>query len=166
MRVLVHDPFVENVPADAERVELGELLASADVVFPLAPADTTTEGLIGADSLAAMKSGAILINVSRGELLDEAAVAKALESGHVAALGLDVGRSDDQRPSPELAERPGVVATPHLGGLTPENADAQAASSIEQVRAILDHRMPPRAVNPADARRLRQYWNERHRSEP
>jgi D-3-phosphoglycerate dehydrogenase len=51
-----------------------------------------------------------------------------------------------------------VVATPHLGGLTPENADAQAASSVEQVRAILDHEMPPRSVNPGHADRLRAYW--------
>jgi len=50
------------------------------------------------------------------------------------------------------------VATPHLGGLTPENADAQAMSSVEQVRAIVAHELPPRAVNVDDARRLRTWW--------
>ena len=103
----------------------------------------------------------MLVNVSRGELLDEAAVAAALDSGHLAGLAMDVGRAPDQRPSPALASRPGVVATPHLGGLTPENADAQALSSVEQVRAILAGATPPRVVNIGDARRLRAWWGSR-----
>jgi D-3-phosphoglycerate dehydrogenase len=72
---------------------------------------------------------------------------------------MDVGRAPDQRPSPELASRPGVVATPHLGGLTPENADAQAMSSVEQVRAIVAGDVPPRAVNADAAARLRAWWS-------
>ena len=56
---------------------------------------------------------------------------------------------------------PGVVATPHLGGLTPEASDAQALSSVDQVRAILDGRMPPRAVNPESAERLQAWWRDR-----
>jgi D-3-phosphoglycerate dehydrogenase len=74
---------------------------------------------------------------------------------------MDVGRAPDQRPSPELARRPGVLATPHLGGLTPENADAQARSSVEQVRAIIDGVTPPRAVNAEHARRLQAWWSQR-----
>jgi D-3-phosphoglycerate dehydrogenase len=105
-----------------------------------------------------MKPGALLVNVARGELVDESAVAEALDAGHLGGLAMDVGRAPDQRPQPDLAARPGVVATPHLGGLTPENADAQALSSVEQVRAILDHVMPPRAVNPDHASRLRAWW--------
>ena len=98
-----------------------------------------------------------VINVSRGELLDEAAVGAALDSGQLGGLGMDVGRAPDQRPSPELAARPGVVATPHLGGLTPENAFAQALSSVEQVEAMLDGNIPPRAVNADGASRLKDY---------
>jgi len=71
---------------------------------------------------------------------------------------MDVGRAPDQRPSIDLAGRTGVVATPHLGGLTPENADAQAGSSVEQVRAIVAGTMPPRSVNPDAADRLRAAW--------
>jgi D-3-phosphoglycerate dehydrogenase / 2-oxoglutarate reductase len=99
--------------------------------------------------------------VSRGELIDEAAVADALESGHLGGFAMDVGRATDQRPSPNLAARPGVVATPHLGGLTPENADAQALSSVEQVRAMLAGDVPPRTVNADDARRLRAWCASR-----
>lgn len=159
MRVLVTDPHVVDVGSIATRVGFDELLASSDVVFPLAQATATTENLIDADALAMMRPGTTLINVSRGELLDEDAVLDALESGRLAAVGLDVGRAADQRPSAALARHPRVVATPHLGGLTPQNADAQAASSVEQVAAISAGRMPPRTVNVDRARRLRALWD-------
>jgi len=161
--VLVTDPEV-SVPAAGNphlhQVELDELLARSDIVFPLAPALPATANLIDGDALAAMKPGALLINVSRGELVDEQAVAAALDSGHLGGLGLDVGLAPDQRPSPSLAGRAGVVATPHLGGLTPENADAQAASSVEQVEAMSRIEIPPRSVNGDHAQRLRTYWTQ------
>lgn len=162
MEVLVHDPFVADPHADGVRfVGFEELLRRADVVFPLAPGSPETENLIGAPELASMRRGSLLINVSRGELLDEAAVAVALGSGHLGGLGLDVGRGSDQRPSPELAALAGVVATPHLGGLTSENADAQAASSVEQVAAMLAGNIPPRSLNAEHATRLRHMWGLR-----
>ena len=161
MRVVVCDPSVNATLDGFEQMSQHELLASSDFVLPLAAATAETENLIDAGALAAMKPGTMLVNVSRGELLDEAAVAAALDSGHLAGLAMDVGRAPDQRPSPALARRPGVVATPHLGGLTPENADAQALSSVEQVRAILAGAMPPRVVNLEDARRLRAWWGNR-----
>ena len=160
MKVLVHDPFVDAASDTVELVELAELLARADALFPLAPGGVETTKLIGAEQLAAMKPGALLVNVSRGEVLDEVAVAEALDSGRLGGLGMDVGLGDDQRPSPGLAARSGVVATPHLGGLTPENADAQAASAVEQVAAMIDGSIPPRAVNPDHARRLQRFWAE------
>jgi D-3-phosphoglycerate dehydrogenase len=159
LTVLVHDPFVD-VPEQFEQLALDPLLERSDVVFPLAPAAPATEDFIGTHELAAMKPGATLINVSRGELLDEDAVAAALDSGHLGALGMDVGRAPDQRPSPSLASRPGVVSTPHLGGLTPENADAQAMSSVDQVRSMTAGELPPRAVNAEHARRLEAFWAE------
>lgn len=162
MEVLIHDPYLQvgdDAPVDMNiaQVDLEELLARSDAVFPLAPANSETENMINAQTLAAMKRGANLVNVSRGELVDDQAVADALDSGQLGAFAADVGRAPDQRPTPNLAARPGVVATPHLGGLTPENADAQAASSVEQVAAILAGGMPPRTVNPDSANRLRAY---------
>lgn len=161
MDVLVTDPFVSEVSADVRMVELEELLAESDAVFPLAPANDETHHLIDAAALRLMKPGATLINVSRGELLDEEAVGAALESGHLGALGLDVGMAPDQRPSPELAGRSGVVATPHLGGLTPENANAQALSSVEQIAAMIAGDMPPRTVNADSASNLTSWWETR-----
>ena len=154
--VLVTDPAVDS---PFENVELHELLGRSDVLFPLAPGGDATTGLIGAAQIEAMRRGAVLVNVSRGEVLDEDAIVAALDSGQLSGVGLDVGQAADQRPSPLLAGRPDVVATPHLGGLTPENADAQAASSVDQIEAMIAGEMPPRSVNPDDATRLLAWWN-------
>lgn len=156
--VLVHDPHADATPDGFEQTSLDDLLARSDVVLPLAASTPETENLIDAEALAKMRRGTMLVNVARGELLDDDAVARALDSGHLGGLAIDVGRAPDQRPSPQLARRPGVVATPHLGGLTPENADAQANSSVEQVRAIAAGELPPRSVNVEFADRLRALW--------
>lgn len=154
--VLVHDPYLDadQIPAPLQATGFETLLTESDIVFPLAASTPETEHLIDAAALAAMRPGATLINVSRGELLDEVAVAAALDSGHLGRLAMDVGLAPDQRPSPGLAGRPGVVATPHLGGLTPENADAQAGSSVEQIEVMLAGELPPRSVNPDAADRF------------
>jgi D-3-phosphoglycerate dehydrogenase len=157
MRVLAHDPHATVGVAGVVSVELDELLAASDFVLPLAASTPDTESLIDDAALDTMKNGAYLVNVSRGELLDEDAVAAALDSGILGGLAMDVGRAPDQRPSPGLAGRPGVVATPHLGGLTPENAYAQAASSAEQVEAIVAGEMPPRTLNPEAAHRFEDF---------
>jgi D-3-phosphoglycerate dehydrogenase / 2-oxoglutarate reductase len=160
MCVVVCDPVVDAGSEGFEQMSLQQLLACSDFVLPLAASTPDTVNLIDADALAAMRPGTMLVNVSRGELLDETAVAAAIDSGHLGGFAMDVGRATDQRPSPELARRPGVVATPHLGGLTPENADAQALSSIEQVQAMIAGIMPPRAVNADQASRLQSWWKE------
>ena len=161
MQVAIHDPGAEAaVISDRfEALSLPQLLGTSEFVLPLAPSNPSTHNLINAETLALMRRGSLLVNVSRGELLDEDAVAAALDSGHLGGLAMDVGRAPDQRPSPALARRPGVVATPHLGGLTPENADAQAMSSVEQVKAIATGIEPPRSVNVEHATRLRTWWN-------
>lgn len=161
MTVVVADPHVQVEGESVRQVTVDELLSESDFVLPLAPASEATESLIDAAALARMKPGAFLVNVSRGELLDEEAVAAALDRGHLGGLAMDVGRAPDQRPSPALANRPGVVATPHLGGLTPQNADAQAASSVDQVAAMVAGEMPPRVVDPDAASRLRAWWTAR-----
>jgi D-3-phosphoglycerate dehydrogenase len=158
VEVLVHDPYADAGGDGFDHVTFDELLRRSDLVFPLAASTPDTLHLIDAAALAAMRPGALLVNVSRGELLDEQAVAEALDGGRLGGLAMDVGQARDQRPTPALAARPGVVATPHLGGLTPENADAQAASSVEQVAAIAAGEVPPRSVNAEHADRLRAWW--------
>ena len=154
MRVLVHDPHKTITTDGIAQVDFATLLRESDFVLPLAVATEETENLIDAEALSLMKPTAYLINVSRGNLIDEAALEDALRDGRIAKLAMDVGRAPDQRPSPRLAGLPGVVATPHLGGLTRESTEAQAMSSVEQVAALAEGRMPDRAVNPEHASRL------------
>jgi len=152
MRVLAHDPHAAVEGADA--VALDRLLAESDVVMPLAVANETTRHVINARSLARMKRGALLVNLSRGGLVEEAAVAAALESGQLGGFACDVGSAPDQWPDPDLAARPDVVATPHIGGLTPEAAEHQAMDTVRQVAALARGRVPDGALNLHDAHRL------------
>jgi D-3-phosphoglycerate dehydrogenase len=162
MRVLVHDPY--NPPGAAEGVQaapLAQLLAEADFLVPLAVSSPETRHIVGAAAFAALKDGAFLVNLSRGELVDEAALAAALDSGRLRGAAMDVGSAPDQRPDPALAARPNVVATPHIGGLTPEAAEHQAMDTVRQVAALARGEMPPGAVNAEAAQRLRRWWEGR-----
>jgi len=143
MRVLVNDPYV----ADADSIPLDQLLEQSDFVVPLAVATAETENLIDKNAFAKMKQGAYFINVSRGNLVDEAALEVALDSGHLAGCAMDVGRAPDQMPTPRLAARPDVVATPHIGGLTPPAIAHQALETVAQAAEIVKGRAPKGAVN-------------------
>jgi D-3-phosphoglycerate dehydrogenase len=156
MRVLVHDPAPQALPDGMRQVALPSLLAESDYVVCLAPALPETANLMGREAFRSMKRDAVFINASRGELVDEQALREALDSGTIAACALDVGRAQDQMPSAWLAAHPRVIATPHVGGLTPQAAEHQAMDSVQQVRAILAGDMPPHAVNPEHATRLRR----------
>jgi D-3-phosphoglycerate dehydrogenase / 2-oxoglutarate reductase len=160
MRVLVSDPYVTAEDPRVRQVDLETLLREADFVLPLAAATKETENLIDADAFALMKPDAYFVNVSRGNLVDESALEAALVQKRIAKVAMDVGRAADQRPSSRLAALPGVVATPHLGGLTVQNAEAQAWSAVEQVEALLKGELPPRSINPDSAGRLSRLWTE------
>ena len=146
MTVLVADPNVP-VPAPFTQVALEHLLAGSDFVVCLAVATEATENLMGAAAFARMRPDAFFINVSRGGLVDEAALGAALRAGRIAGAALDVGRAPDQMPSPALAALPNVIATPHIGGLTPPAIAAQALETVSQVEAILRGEPPPGAMN-------------------
>jgi len=154
MRVLVNDPHTRVTNAALQQVDFNTLLAQADFVVCLAAAAPETENLMNQAAFAAMKPGAVFINPSRGNLVDEAALLQALDSGHLAACALDVGRAPDQMPSTELARHPRVIATPHIGGLTPPAIEHQALETVQQVAHILQGQVPVGAVNAAHARRL------------
>jgi len=94
-----------------------------------------------------MQKHAVFINLSRGNLVDEAALAKALLEGRIAGAAMDVGRAPDQMPTPELAKLPNVVATPHVGGLTPQAIEYQSLETVRQVDAIIKGEAPQGAVN-------------------
>jgi D-3-phosphoglycerate dehydrogenase len=153
MRVLVRDPYKRAAPP-LVAAELATLLAESDFVVPLAVANAETEKLVDAAALARMKPTAWLVNASRGNLVDEAALEAALERKAIAGAVLDVGRAPDQMPSPHLARRADVIATPHIAGLTPEAIEHQALETARQAAALIRGEIPEGAVNADKATRL------------
>ena len=154
MRVLVSDPYAKVTDRALTHLALPQLLAAADFVTCLAVANDETENLIDDAAFAQMKPGAFFINASRGNLVDEAALRRALDSGRLAGCAMDVGRAADQMPTPALAAHPKVIATPHIGGLTPPAIEHQALETVAQAAEILAGRAPAGAVNANHATRL------------
>ena len=147
MRVLISDPHVTITEPTFLQVDLAALLAQSDHVVCLAVANEATENLVNAAAFAQMRKDAVFINVSRGNLVDEAALTAAITQGKIAGAAIDVGRAPDQMPTPAIAALPNVIATPHIGGLTPPAIEAQALNTVEQVRALVSGAVPEGAAN-------------------
>lgn len=154
MTVLVADPFTKVEDARLRQVPLETLLAESDFVICLVIANEQTENLMNAANFARMKKSAYFLNLSRGNLVDEAALLQALEKKQIAGAAMDVGRAFDQKPSLNLASRADVIATPHTAGLTPDAIEHQAFDTVKQVAALAAGRVPPGAVNADRASRL------------
>lgn len=138
MRVLAHDPYVTAERANDLGVELvgfEELLAAAEVLTIHVPLTEKNRGLIGAEELARMPAGALLVNAARGGLVDEAAVAEALGSGRLAGAGFDVYEREPLPPDSPLRRAPNLVLTPHIGAST---AEAQREVSRQIAVAVRD----------------------------
>jgi D-3-phosphoglycerate dehydrogenase / 2-oxoglutarate reductase len=156
MEVLVADPFAAVDDADIKHLSLEDLLGRSDYVVCLAVANEKTENLIGQAALARMRPHAFFINLSRGDLVDEVALTAALRENRIAGAAMDVGRARDQMPTPQLAKLPNVIATPHIGGLTPPAIESQSLETVAQVEAIINGKVPAGAVNAAHWRRRTQ----------
>jgi len=131
----------------ARRVELAELLATADFVCLQVPLTPETQHLIGAAELRAMKKSAILINASRGATVDEAALIEALRAGTIHAAGLDVFETEPLPAASPLLSLPNVVALPHIGSATHETRHAMALNAAENLVAALDGTLTRNIVN-------------------
>ncbi|MFC1935440.1 phosphoglycerate dehydrogenase [Chloroflexota bacterium] len=149
MRLLAYDPFVSQDYAWNLRVELtslGELCQHSDFITLHTPLNDSTRGLIGQGELRMMKPGVLVINAARGGIIDEAALLRGLEEGHVAGAALDVFVEEPPGDSP-LVQHPKVIVTPHLGGSTAEAQQAVAREVAWEVLAILDGRHAKSTVN-------------------
>ena len=149
MRLLAYDPFVAPDYARRMGVELlplEEVLSESDFVTLHTPLTDGSRTLLGARELARMKPGARLINVARGELIDENALLVALQSGRLGGAALDVFSKEPPGRN-LLLEHPKVVATPHLGASTQEAQREVAVEAAEQVLAVLNGEPAPNTVN-------------------
>jgi len=150
MTVLVSDPYAQIDDRRFLKLPLEEMLPRADYVICLAIANEETENLMDAAAFARLKPDAFFINMSRGNLIDEKALFQALTENRIAGAAMDVGRAPDQMPSPELARLPNVIATPHIGGLTPPASESQAFDTVRQVEALVKGEAPQGATNLKD----------------
>jgi D-3-phosphoglycerate dehydrogenase len=149
MDVLGHDPYVtEDVAAlhGVHLLPLRELLARADAVTVHVPLTRSTRNLIGPAQIALMKPGAFLVNVARGGVIEEAALAAALTEGRLAGAAVDVFTEEPPNDSPLLAA-PNTILTPHLGASTAEAQTRVAVEAAEQVLDVLAGRPARYAVN-------------------
>ena len=161
MRVVVWSP---SLPADglpssgATRVDtLHELLRTSDVVSLHRPLRGDTRHTLDKAALDQMKPGAIVINTSRGGLIDESALADALREGRIYGAGLDVFETEPLPAGSMIAGLPNVVLTPHVAGSTQEALEATARQCAEQILAVLAGRQPPHLVHPQAWERRRQH---------
>jgi D-3-phosphoglycerate dehydrogenase / 2-oxoglutarate reductase len=164
METIAYDPFIAARAADAAGVplvSLDDLLRRADFITLHVPALPETRHLINADSLARMKKGVRIVNTARGELIDDAALAAAIESGHVAGAALDV--FDPEPPTDNrLTSLPQVIASPHIAASTVEGQELVGNETALQVRDYLKDGIIRNAVNfpsvpPDDVPKLRPY---------
>jgi glyoxylate reductase len=131
----------------ARRVELEDLLEQADFVSIHTNLTEETRHLFDAEVFKRMKPTAVLVNTSRGPVVDEAALADALESGEIFAAGLDVFEKEPQV-EPRLLALENAVVIPHLGSATVDTRDAMGALAVQNVFAALDGARPPTLLNP------------------
>jgi D-3-phosphoglycerate dehydrogenase len=152
MRVLAYDPFVSSAVAQdvgAELVELPLIFRQSDVVTIHVPLTAETRPLVTVQRLAWMKSTAYLINLSRGPVVDEAALVEALREGRIAGAGLDVFEVEPLPPEHPLLTLDNVVFTPHFAGGTAEAKQRQSMAVARQVLQIVAGEVPDNLVNRA-----------------
>ncbi|ODU60085.1 MAG: phosphoglycerate dehydrogenase [Acetobacteraceae bacterium SCN 69-10] len=164
MRVVAFDPYLTDKRALAlgvEKVELDDLLARADIITLHTPLTESTKNILSRENLAKTRKGVRIVNCARGGLVDEAALAEALASGHVAGAALDVFETEPATASPLFAFE-NVVCTPHLGAATAEAQENVALQVAEQMSDFLLTGAVANAINmpsvsAEDAPRLKPY---------
>ncbi len=150
MRVVGYDPFVTEDGArlhGIERMSVEQILKVADAVTVHVPKTKDTANLISTAELASMKPDAFIINVARGGVIDEAALAAALEAGTIAGAAVDVYSSEPPADDNPLLSAPKIILTPHLGASTAEAQTRVAVEAAEQVREVLAGRPARYAIN-------------------
>lgn len=145
-RILAHDPHPPKDTPGVEMVGLEELLRRSDVVILHVPLTPGTHHIIGAEQLALMKPGGLLVNVSRGGLVDTDAVTKALDTGHLDGAALDVLESEPHVPD-ELLDQPGALLTPHVAFSSDASVTELRRRAAEEVVRILGGEAPAHACN-------------------
>ena len=150
MRVVAHDPALsdaEMLQRGAEPMRFESVLATADILSLHAPAIPATRHMINADSISLMKSDAMIVNCARGSLIDEAALAQALNKGRLGGAALDVLEGEPPDPKSPIYEAPNIILTPHMAGSTRECLRTIAGTAGADLVRVLKGGSPAHPVN-------------------
>lgn len=150
-RVLVADPFVDEAEvrdSGAELVRLEQALAAADIVSLHAPLTAETRHLLNADTIAQMRTGAVVVNTCRGALIDEEALADAIESGHLGGAAIDVFEIEPLSTASRLRASDRVLLTPHAAWYSPESLEDLPVHAARNVVEFLSGQHVPAVLNP------------------
>lgn len=153
MEVLACDPYLSQARADEldlEMVDFDDVVERSDFISIHVPLTAETRGIIGVEALRRMKPTSFLINASRGGVVDEAALAKALHNGHIAGAALDVYEDEPLAAESPLRDAPNLVLTPHLGASTAEAQVGVATEVAEKIRILIQTGSFTDALNAAE----------------
>ena len=145
-----------TVPDGGQAVSFADLLAQSDIVALCAPLTDQTRGMVNAAALARMKPGAILVNVARGALVEEAALIAALVSGHLGGAAIDVFDTQPLPPGHPFLGLPNLILTPHMAGITEESMWRMGQGVVAEVRRVVARDLPRNLVNPEAVERYRR----------
>jgi D-3-phosphoglycerate dehydrogenase / 2-oxoglutarate reductase len=148
LTLLGHSPSGRGFPVGVEPLVLDDLAARADILVLCCPLKADTRGLIDGRRLALMKAGALLVNVARGPVVQEAALIAALQSGRLGGAALDVFDTQPLRPGHPFLSMPNVVITPHMAGITDESMARMGAGAAAEALRVLSGDLPLNLVNP------------------
>ena len=151
--VLAYDPYVagDDMPSRVERVErLSELFVRSDAVSIHAPLTPETRAAVSTEELAALGEGGVLINTSRGAIVDEKALVEALETGGLGGAGLDTFETEPPGEDHPIYDLDEVLLTPHVGGVTDEALARMSQQAAANVRTVYEGEFPASTVNRAE----------------
>jgi phosphoglycerate dehydrogenase-like enzyme len=158
VQFIVYRPSEKPLPADVRALPLDDVLAQSDILLVVATLNAQTRHLIGADELARMKKDAILVNVSRGQIIDEAALAAHVAAGNLSCIALDVFAQEPLPCDSSLRTLPNAILTPHAIGHTAEGFAAIPRVAVQNALKVAEGSLPSSTLNPEISMR----WRDRN----
>ncbi|NRB19744.1 MAG: hydroxyacid dehydrogenase [Rhodobacteraceae bacterium] len=159
MEVISHTRTPAKLPSNVRAVSFDDLLRDSDILALCCPLNDQTRGVIDRQAIDRMKTGAILVNVSRGPVIDEDALIGALQAGKLAGAALDVFSEQPLPPDHPIFSQPNVILTPHMAGITEESMYRMGAGVVAEIRRIVDGILPRNLINPSAASSYRSRFN-------
>jgi D-3-phosphoglycerate dehydrogenase len=160
LTVLANSRSGMNLPEGTRKVTVDELVSGSDVVVLCCPLTPETAGLISRERIARMKPNALIVNVSRGPVIDDVALVDALREGRIAGAALDVFATQPLPPEHPFLQFENVIVTPHMAGITEESMERMGTGAAAEALRVLSGELPLNLVNPEVLNRYRMRFGQ------